>query len=1466
MVVPNRLRPSTSPAERRSADRLRGLESLERRQVMTASVGIDAKGVLSIVGTSGNDMVEVGYVEAANVVDGVLQTSTDTASIAVRIQSDTGAELISKTFPAASVASVKYAGDGGNDYLANITTKTTAWSTTTGGSVSTSLMVGSPGYRVAGAANEVGVFRVGPTGQVGVDFLYRGAGYAGQLAIFSLKGMDAYKPGSVEYIREACRRALSQSSQGHVVIKVAEQAAKFSGAVPWEGNFNRGTYKGVQTVVMDPGDTFAAMIIPNGTVNNVASLTTYPSDQRPLFSVPAANPYPAGAQFLGQAGDLTGQGSVFAFEDLRLDGSSDRDYNDIVFQVTGARGQATPVTEVTNASRNMAATTIFQQQINPYAATQQRADDVAMAAALVKGGFVVDASGKVSITATGAAQPGEVAIFSLQGMAYLAPGSQEFVREAARRALTGSTLGHIVASDRFDAGGRGPRGMTPGDTFGILSVDNGSIWGLFTGATAATTARLSVPGVADNGAAIQVAPSSSGAGNVTAISYTTLPDAPGGVKGTFGWDVAGARIVGNSSDSAGVAHGFIYDGTSYTTLDVPGATRGTNARSVSGNVVVGQYYTTRDTAYVSNGFAYDTATKTYVTINHPQGAGGSYPMGIDGTKVVGYYNPNVASGKPDTGKAYGYVYDRATDTYTAINHPDAKTYTTPRGISGNMIVGFYNNASGSHGFTFDGTTYRTLDYPGITGKTYARGVSGSLVVGHFTDAANRNHGFLFDGTKYTLLQHPHAATNTFVTGIDGTTVVGYYTDAAGLNRAFKAQWTDLATGTPAPKWSLDLGGRQVAVSGASSANTTSLDAGLANLCTVVYLDAGNNGVVDPADPSLGGALVTLTGVDAAGRSFTRTVVSEADGCAEFVGVPSGIYRISATDPSGRTLEAGSQVGTHGGTALAGAVTSVLLRPGDDARAYAIGRIAPARLAGSVYHDRDADRVFDPSESGIAGVTVTLTGTDDRGAAVAITTKTGANGGYGFSRLRPGTYSVTETQPAGWRDGRESVGTFITQPHPLARNGATGNDVFSTIRLRPGDAGVGYNFGETASSAVRPSYTDERVFWGTSGKDVVEVRLGDKEHAVTINGVTQSIDASVATIVSFNGVGGDDSLMIFGVPGSERMTIAPNVSTLVANGFRLEANGVGDVTFVGGVGDRAYLYDTKGDDVFTADPTTAVVVGTKYRAAANNVERVYAYATAGGTDTAVLTGSAGDDSFIATPADARMIGTGYYNFVRGFDTVQGVAAAGGEDRAYLYDSAGDDTLAADPATARLSGRGFDLVASGFARVDAYATSGGYDRAALAGSAGDDRYYADPLGGQMIGAGFDNRAVGFEALVGTGGAGFDRAYLTGTQANDTLDASPTRARLTGPGLDVTAELFRWMSVSGGSCLGADVANLTDSAGDDVIETTATGIRLRGKDYSIRVDNFTLANAFGGVGTNRRKLEGAPFQVAVQGNWVS
>lgn len=52
-----------------------------------------------------------------------------------------------------------------------------------------------------------GVFTVDAKGQVTIDYLFNGGKYNGQLAIFSLSGMEHFTPGSQEFIQEAAHRA-----------------------------------------------------------------------------------------------------------------------------------------------------------------------------------------------------------------------------------------------------------------------------------------------------------------------------------------------------------------------------------------------------------------------------------------------------------------------------------------------------------------------------------------------------------------------------------------------------------------------------------------------------------------------------------------------------------------------------------------------------------------------------------------------------------------------------------------------------------------------------------------------------------------------------------------------------------------------------------------------------------------------------------------------------------------------------------------------------------------------------------------------------------------------------------------------------------------------------------------------------------------------------------------------------------
>src|SRR5207253_1452865 len=95
------------------------------------------------------------------------------------------------------------------------------------------------------------------------------------------------------------------------------------------------------------------------------------------------------------------------------------------------------------------------------------------------------------------------------------------------------------------------------------------------------------------------------------------------------------------------------------------------------------------------------------------------------------------------------------------------------------------------------------------------------------------------------------------------------------------------------------------------------------------------------------------------------------------------------------------------------------------------------------------------EACIAKLKVMLTGTDDRGAAVTMPGATGSDGAYSFAQLRPGSYTITETQPADYLDGKDTQGT--------PGGGATSNDAFSGIPLNAGVDGKNNNFGELAAT-------------------------------------------------------------------------------------------------------------------------------------------------------------------------------------------------------------------------------------------------------------------------------------------------------------------------------------------------------------------------------------------------------------------
>jgi membrane-associated phospholipid phosphatase len=188
----------------------------------------------------------------------------------------------------------------------------------------TSIVINGKATTIEKAEGDNGIYTVDRNGKIEIDFLADGGDYQNQMAIFSLNGMENLIPGSVQFIQEAARRALSFSTQGYVAISDAVDAGKFN----LQPNTNRGKYQGRQDFNFNPGDKIALMMVPNGTIQEVFNNPNIGDDKRPLFSIDGANP--GSFKQLAKVAD-----TMLCWEDIRRDRASDADFNDLIFQING---------------------------------------------------------------------------------------------------------------------------------------------------------------------------------------------------------------------------------------------------------------------------------------------------------------------------------------------------------------------------------------------------------------------------------------------------------------------------------------------------------------------------------------------------------------------------------------------------------------------------------------------------------------------------------------------------------------------------------------------------------------------------------------------------------------------------------------------------------------------------------------------------------------------------------------------------------------------------------------------------------------------------------------------------------------------------------------------------------------------------------------------------------------------------
>jgi len=386
---------------------------------------------------------------------------------------------------------------------------------------------------------------------------------------------------------------------------------------------------------------------------------------------------------------------------------------------------------------------------------------------------------------------------------------------------------------------------------------------------------------------------------------------------------------------------------------------------------------------------------------------GSYKVVV--TNPVGY-SPTVAlvgadrSTDSSTGEATSSMLSAEGESDLTLDFG----YTAPRVSVGNLVW-FDTNNDGVQG----------LDEPGIAGVTLSitkmdgtpvTSVLGTVVGPVTTDSTGQ---YLFDFLPPGQYKVSAVTPNGFVATLSGSGS----TDADSAS-GFDAS-INLTTDGDADM-TLDFGFYPVSVS----------------VGDFVWFDSNANGVQDSGELGIAGVTLSITKADGSpvtdvvGNPVTA-VTSDEDGRYLFDNLPPGRYRVACNPPMGyaATGTDGGDVATDSSTGSA--LSMNLLNNEDVDMTLDFGfRLPRVSVGDFVWLDTDKDGVQDPDESGLAGVTVSITKSDGSPAISVFggqvdSTTTDAAGRYAFAFLPLGSYKVSIVKPAGLVATQTGIGVRET---------------------------------------------------------------------------------------------------------------------------------------------------------------------------------------------------------------------------------------------------------------------------------------------------------------------------------------------------------------------------------------------------------------------------------------------------------
>lgn len=200
-----------------------------------------------------------------------------------------------------------------------------------------------------------------------------------------------------------------------------------------------------------------------------------------------------------------------------------------------------------------------------------------------------------------------------------------------------------------------------------------------------------------------------------------------------------------------------------------------------------------------------------------------------------------------------------------------------------------------------------------------------------------------------------------------------------------------------------------------SGTYSNLDAGFFKSGTIgdrVWEDVNGNGQQDVGENGIANVGVTLIGTTGSGQAVSLNTSTDIHGIYQFSGLFPGQYALNFTLPIGYHFTMSNAVADDADSDVVnGKIDHISILSGDSNQSYDAGMYQFGQVGDLVWHDLNADGIYQSGEPGLENIRLTLYQIVGSDSIEVKSTLTDANGLYRFDSLLPGRYYITVQNPA-----------------------------------------------------------------------------------------------------------------------------------------------------------------------------------------------------------------------------------------------------------------------------------------------------------------------------------------------------------------------------------------------------------------------------------------------------------------------